>query len=255
MQPQVLNCSRYLWTSKVESLPAARCRLLCFPHAGGSSAMFRPWSGLCSGLEIWTVNLPGRGGRLHETPVSNLDYIVEELAHTVNSMRGMPVALFGHSVGALIAFEVARKQELCRGFEPVHLFVSGCRGPAADPLPSWNVLTDDELVDQLQRLGGMTTNRFDDAELIACALPAIRADLEIAENYRHRSGQRLRCPVTALGGLLDPFVSEPQLKAWSAECAGPFSAALFAGGHFFVKESEAGVLRTVSHMLTLQGIL
>jgi len=223
-------------------------RLFCIAHAGGGASAFRGWAdALPPEVEVCPVQLPGRENRIAEPAFDRLPPLVEALADAVDSLLTLPFALFGHSNGALIGFELARTLRARGRTGPVHLFASGRRAP---DLPSaiapTHHLPDAEFLDSLQALGGLPAALLEHRELLSLLLPTLRADVSIHETYAFREEAPLECPLTAYGGLTDPRVSPEQLQAWSRHTRGPFVARLFPGGHFFLQEVRADFLRTLS---------
>lgn len=222
--------------------PAARLRLVCFPYAGGAASAYRTWAAaMPSTVELWAVQLPGREERRPETPLVRLAPMVAESYSALAPVLEPPFAFFGHSMGALIAFELARR------LPPVKLFLSGCRGPHLPVRHSLHTLSQPQLLADLRRLGGTHDAVLNDVDLMQALLPAIYADLEASETYVYEeNGPRLRCPITALGGSQDPLASEHDLAAWSAETAGEFRLKMFSGGHFYFRNDPEALLRFVS---------
>ncbi|RKS09662.1 medium-chain acyl-[acyl-carrier-protein] hydrolase [Nocardiopsis sp. Huas11] len=227
-------------------LPGATLRLVCFPHSGGGPGVFHRWgSALAPDVEVWPVTLPGRAARTREPFARDWPSLVREMTAAVLDSGEGPVALFGHSLGAAVAFEVARA--LTRAGEPpVHLVVSARSAPRTQrarlDLPG-----DDEgllrLVDRVYR--GVPDAVHDSPELRAHFAPILRADLELSNSYAYEPGPALPCPVTALGGRADGTVTEERLRAWADHTRGGFESHLFPGGHFYLEDAEHLVLNTL----------
>jgi medium-chain acyl-[acyl-carrier-protein] hydrolase len=232
------------WISAIRRVPEARYRLFCFPFAGGSATAFHHWPDYFrSTVEVCAIHLPGRGNRLCERPLTRLGVVVEEVSVALLSRWAeKPFALFGHSMGALLAFETARLLE-ARGCQaPSHLFVSGCQAPGfPGTQTARHQLPDKELIEYLRELGGTPGEVFDNEELLDCVLPCVRADLELIETYRYSEAPALRSPITALGGIDDPEVSPEGLDAWRQESSDSFSLKMFSRGHFFIRGVEAAI--------------
>ena len=231
--------------------PPGQVRLFCLPYAGGSSAVFRAWSELCPPqVELVMVELPGRGARHGERLARRVEDIAVPLAEAIAARAERPFGLFGHSMGGLLAFHVARELSRQGAPLPAHLFVSaqppahlGHQGVKRAGLP------DAALRDELVRLGGTPPEILAHAELMTLMLPVLRADFELCETAPAISGQPLACDLTALGGVADPFVDANELKDWAQHTERRFSVNLFPGGHFFLHEHRASLLSLVSRRL------
>ncbi|PPS69352.1 MULTISPECIES: thioesterase II family protein [Streptomyces] len=224
------------WLRRFHAAPAGSPLLLCFPHAGGSASYFFPFSArLAAHADVLVVQYPGRQERFADRCVESLhemaDLITEELLQRLVPDR--PFSIFGHSMGASLAFEVA-----CRlrdaGFPPAALTVSGRRAPSIPAPGSVHLATDDQLIADIKLLGGTDQGMLDNPELLAAILPSVRSDYVATETYRFRGADPLRCPVTALIGDADPRVDEPQALAWRNHSTGPFRLRVYAGGHFYL---------------------
>jgi medium-chain acyl-[acyl-carrier-protein] hydrolase len=235
---------------------AAALRLFCFPYAGAGTSAFRGWhEALPPDVEVCSLQLPGRGSRLGEPAFRRMTPLVEALAEGVRAALGTPIAFFGHSMGALVAFELAREMRRRGWPAPRHLFVSGLAAPhLPDPAPTrLHRLTDGELVAELRRLGGTPPAVLESPEILELTLPTLRADFELLETYRYEPEPPLDCDLTALGGQDDRFVTPGGLAAWAAETSGRFTRVVFPGNHFFLHSAAAAVLRTVSDHLRASG--
>jgi len=214
-------------------------RLFCFPHAGGSATAYRTWAkSIAADVEVCAVALPGRGARSREAPVRRLSDLVGELVPRILERADRPYAFFGHSLGGLIAFELAR------ALEPAGL--AGCSkvivsaSPAPDqPRPSrvLSELSDEELLRWLQRTGGVPRPIVESREALAAFLPAFRADLGLIETYQIGEARALRVPLAVMGGASDTLVTRTVLSSWKRWTTGMFSLRLFSGGHFYMGES------------------
>ena len=244
------------WIRPLRCVPEARFRLFCFPYAGGSAAVFRDWPEFFQpAIETCAIHLPGRGNRLCEKPHFRIGPVVKAVCATLQSeWSGKPFALFGHSMGALIAFEVARQMEAQGGPRPAHLFVSGCRAPSLlDASESRHNLPVRELLNYLRELGGTPDEVFENEELLECFLPSIRADLELVETYQYSPFPALlRCPITALGGVDDQEADPDSLMAWREESSESFLLKMFPRGHFFIDGAQAAVAEIILGALGLE---
>ncbi|HEU0299177.1 MAG TPA: thioesterase II family protein [Longimicrobium sp.] len=236
------------WIVRPRPSPRARLRLFCLPHAGGGASAFRGWAdALPPEVEVCPVQLPGRENRVAEPAFDRVPPLAQALADAVEPLLSLPFALFGHSNGALIGFELARALRARGRPGPVHLFASGRRAPdLPSGRPPTHHLPDAEFLAELQELGGIPPQVLEHPELMAVLLPTLRADVAIHETYEFREQPPLPCPVTAYGGLTDPKVSREQLQAWGRHTGGPFTMRLFPGGHFYLQEERTAVLRVLS---------
>ena len=236
------------WITRPSRKASAKLRLFCLPHAGGNAWSFRKWwSRMPDEIEVCGVQLPGHGNRIRETPLEDFRAVLEGLAEALHAEVKQPYALFGHSLGALLAFELARLFRHDPGIEPSHLFVSGHNAPQMpDDLEDVSVLDDAALIDRVRRLNCTPEEAIQDDELMQLMLPVIRADFAVRQSYVYEDAERLGCPLTALGGLWDPRTDADGLGAWREHTAGPFAVRQFPGDHFFVFSEEELVVRTVA---------
>jgi len=226
-------------------------RLFCFSHAGGGAAFFRPWrTALAPAIDVRPVQLPGRECRFDEPPYRRMDQLLEPLCAALEPYLDRPYALFGHSMGSLVAYEIACRFSEGSGPAPSCLIVSGRRGPR---IPSdhrlLHRLPDAEFLTEVGRLGGMPQEVLDEPDLLAIILRALRADFELTETYRPPHGARLASAVAAYMGTTDPEVDRCGLDGWRQETTGPFTARVFPGGHFYLKGDRPDVLRAVAQDL------
>ncbi|MBO0795654.1 MAG: thioesterase, partial [Ktedonobacteraceae bacterium] len=194
----------------------ARLRLFCLPFAGGGATIFRGWAeSLPPGVDVCPVYLPGRESRLREPLFTRLEPLVEALGRALVPFLDMRFAFFGHSMGALISFELARYLRRMHAPEPVHLFVAAHRGPQLpDRDAPMHSLPDAALVDALRRLGGTPQAVFEHEELLQIVLPILRADFELCETYVYAQEAPLDVPISVFGGEQDPMVSVQDLQGW-----------------------------------------
>jgi medium-chain acyl-[acyl-carrier-protein] hydrolase len=242
MQPP----ARSLWVQVSRLRPAARLRLICLPPAGGGASRYRNWAAhLPTDVEVVSVQLPGRENRFNERPIESMDQLVGPLIDGLAGYLVAPFALFGHSMGAMIAFELIR-QLRSRGVRPVHLFVSGCRAPdLPSRSPDWHTLPDPEFIAAIEELGGIPPELLAERQFLDAMLPTLRSDCALTETYAFRSEAMLSCPVSAFGGLRDKEVPPEDVRAWSRHTTGPFRVHLLPGDHFFVNSARADLLRLV----------
>jgi len=231
-------------------------RLFCFPYAGGSAlAIYRSWSeSLPASTELIPVQLPGRGERAAEAPISRLADLIPQLAKELSPFGEVPFAFYGHSMGALIAFELARYLEKSGTSRVSHLFASSCAAPClARTEPPLHQLPDAALLCRLNRLQGTPPEVLAHPELMKNALALFRADLALCETYLYAPGERLDCPISVFGGLQDPIVTLSSLERWRDMTGGEFRLNMFEGNHFFIKQARLSLLEIVSSRLFAQG--
>jgi len=232
------------WFTSQRPNARARLRLFCFPYAGGGPAIYRLWpQNLPADVEICVAQLPGRGTRMREQPFTNLDALVQAATEAIKPLLDKPFALFGHSMGAMISFELARRLREQGQPQPSYLFISGRRAPQLpndDPL-SYN-LPDTELRQELLRLNGTPKEVLEHPELMELMLPLLRADFSVVETYEYRPGVPLDCPLTAFGGLRDSEVSREQLEAWREQTTAEFALRMLPGDHFFLNDAQTQTL-------------
>jgi len=239
------------WWVSPQPRPQAAWRLICFPHAGGDATAYHPWAGaLPPHIELAAVRLPGRGARLREPAFTRLEPLLAALRPALAPLGDRRLALFGHSLGGLVAFELARAWQAEGGPMVEHLFVSGCRAPEL-PLPyaALHTQPDEALRDYLRAQDGTPPEVLAHAELMALMLPVLRADLTIHDHYTFTPGPLLTCPITALGGEADPNNNTEALLAWQTHTSGAFRMRLWPGGHFYLHAQQAGVLQTIADAL------
>jgi medium-chain acyl-[acyl-carrier-protein] hydrolase len=213
--------------------------------------VFRDWSdGLPGDVEVCPIQFPGRGTRMVEPPYTRLSLLLEALGQALLPFLDKPFALFGHSLGSLVSFELARQICANRRVRPVRLFVSA--GPAPQ-IPRRNSPIHDlpkkEFMAELRQLNGMPADLLGNQELMDIVLPSLRADFELFDSYRYLSGAPLNCPISAFGGLSDQRVSRDDLEAWRDQTAISFTIRMFPGDHFFLKSTQSLLLEAVSQGL------
>lgn len=239
------------WVTCPKPNPQAKLRLFCFHYAGGGALSFRTWSdSLPSHVEVCPIELPGRGIRLKEPPFTRLENLLQALSKALLPSLSKPFAFFGHSLGALVSFELARLLHRNHRFSPVHLFVSGHRAPQIpDPDPPIHALPEPAFLEELRRYNGTPEEVFNNTELMQLFLPTLRADFAVIETYVYAPSPRLNCPITAFGGLQDWKASCHELEAWREQTNAAFSVQMFPGDHFFVHSSRSLLLQSLSRKL------
>jgi surfactin synthase thioesterase subunit len=195
-------------------------------------------------IELWTVRLPGREQRLSETPFRRMGPLVEALYEAMTTQLSGPYAFYGHSLGALIAFEMARKIQRQGGPGPIRLLVSAHTAPQLGLCRSvLHSLPDKEFVGALRRFAGTPDEVLENEDLMSIMRVALRADFEVDETYSYEEGQPLNCPISAFGGISDPDVSQGDLAAWKTHTSQQFNLHMMEGDHFFIFRSSDFLLR------------
>jgi surfactin synthase thioesterase subunit len=237
------------WVRRYFPSAEAPDQLICLPHAGGSAPFYRPVAqALSPRIEALAIQYPGRQDRRHEPMIDNIGELADAICQAVLDAVDRPFALFGHSMGATLAFEVALRLENA-GHSPKRVFASGRRAPSTRRDEQVHKQDDDGMVAELRKLSGTDQRVFGDEELLRMVLPAIRNDYRAAETYVCSSGT-LRCPVTALTGDSDPKASLEEVRAWSAHTDGEFDLRVYQGGHFYLIDHSADVLRVISEQMS-----
>nr|6VAP_A Chain A, Thioesterase [Streptomyces sp. WAC02707]6VAP_B Chain B, Thioesterase [Streptomyces sp. WAC02707] len=244
------NTHSDVWIRQYRPAHPTAPQLICLPHAGGSATFYHPVAAaLAPRCDVLAVQYPGRQDRRAEKPLEDIDELANQLFPVLRARVHQPVALFGHSMGATLAFELARRFESA-GISLEALLVSARPAPSRQRTGGTvHLLSDEELVAELRTLDGTAEQVFHDEELVRMALPAIRGDYRAAETYRYRPGPKLRCPIHALTGDDDPMVTPVEARAWSEHTDGPFTLDTFAGGHFYLLEHRDAILGIIAEHL------
>jgi len=224
------------WIPHINPNDTVNLRLFCFPYAGGSSLSFRSWRDrLPDTIGIYPIELPGRGLRIQESPMATLHPLIYKLAPSLSPFLDKPFAFFGHSMGAVIAFELTRYLRKQRQPQPVRLCVSGRCAPQVPPItPPIHNLPEPEFLAALRHLNGTPKEVFENPELLALALPILRADFSVVETYTYTDDDPLQCPISVFGGREDPETTIAFLEAWKLQTTETMALHLFAGDHFFI---------------------
>ena len=231
-------------------------RLFCFPCAGAGASAFHAWKREFSGrIELCPVLYPGRETRLQEAAIGNISLLVQEIFAELSVNFDRPFAFFGHSFGATVCFELARLLQEHGISQPWHVFVAGCGAPQLPiPNPTTHMLPRRSLVAELSKLGGIPPEVSECEELLDLLLPTIRADYQAHESYRYKSGPKLDCSISILGGREDKTVSIGQLEAWSEQTNASARVHLFPGGHFFPHTGQQAVCEVIAADLNLEPV-
>jgi surfactin synthase thioesterase subunit len=225
----------------------ARVRLLCLPHAGGGPYVFRTWAArLPPWLEVLGVELPGRGRQISAAPLDRMTTLVERLGPLLPPLLDRPYLVFGHSMGALLGFEMVRWCKRMGLRQPHRLFVSGRNAPQTPPRPPLHQLPEEEFVARVLEYEGSPPEVFADPELRALFVAVLRADFAAVETHPFAAEPRLDCDLEALIGEQDPGVTAEQAERWAELTTGRASLTRFPGGHFFVQSAEHAVVARVA---------
>jgi medium-chain acyl-[acyl-carrier-protein] hydrolase len=232
--------------------PQSVLRLFCFPYAGSGIVAYRNWAeALPSEVEVCPIQLPGRGHRIRQPLCTEYSALVAALVHDVKAYADKPFAFYGHSMGALLAFEGARMLRSEGSPGPLHLFVSGRSAPQV-PRRKRKKLSDlpeDELLEELRRLEGTPAQILERPHMVKAMLPMLRADFSVVETYSYQDGPPLSCPISAYAGTEDT-IEKKDMEAWSSQTTSTFSFAAFPGGHFFIQSSEPLLLEVLGKELS-----
>lgn len=247
--PGTIPSTTGLWAPVIRTAHDATLRLLCFPYAGASPVIFRPWvSAIPENVELRVLHLPGRGSRLREVHLTRMAETIDLLEAALAPLFDRPFAFFGHSLGALIAFELARRLQ-AKGQSPTHLFVSGKNAPDADQNPPFHQLPDAAFLAELRHLNGMPEAVLNCQELLDIMLPVVRSDFTLLETYRHEPGPPLACPMTVFAGTRDPRTNPAGVVAWRAHTTSTIQTVMVPGDHFFIDSARNRVLDVVAQTL------
>jgi surfactin synthase thioesterase subunit len=247
---QLTDRARGLWVRQFHPAPQATVRLVCFPYAGGSASFYYSLSHVLSpAVQVLALQYPGRQDRRNEPGIEDLGDLADQVFDALGHTGGQPLAFFGHSMGATVAFEVARRLEQETSRALVSLFVSACRAPSRHRDDRVHLAGDDALIAELRRLSGTNEQILLDAEALEVILPSLRCDFTAIRNYRFRPGVPLTCPVTVLVGDTDPTTTLEEARSWQEHTTAVCDLHVLPGGHFYVTEQHAEVAGIVSRRL------
>jgi medium-chain acyl-[acyl-carrier-protein] hydrolase len=225
-----------------------KLRLFCFHHSGGTASFFREWSQfLPPEVELIAVQLPGREARNSHTFITDVSIIAKQITDNFHRYQTIPFVFFGHSLGSLIAFEVAHELRRYYLKSPKYLIVSGRNAPHTQSRDEiLHNLPDEQLVKGLMKYQGLPDEILQNKELLEVLLPRLRADFTLSETYQYKKRPTLDCPILALGGDNDPTVNYDELAAWETQTIKKCSVKLFPGGHFFLSTAKKEVWDVIS---------
>lgn len=241
-----------LWCRRYRPARTAAARLVCLPHAGGSATFYLPVSAALSpGVDVVAIQYPGRQDRRAEPPIDDMAVLADQVHAVLRDQPELPTTLFGHSMGAVIGFEVARRLE-ADGHGPVRLFVSGRRGPSTYRDEAVHLRDDAGILAEVRKMAGTASALLGDDEIMRSVLPALRADYRATETYNCPPETTVSCPITALVGDDDPKTTVAEAQAWSGHTTGPFDLQVFPGGHFFLVDQADEILRVLDRHFRTQ---
>lgn len=234
------------WFQRFHQSPESTVRLVCFPHAGGAASYYYSLSQLLTPeVEVVAVQYPGRQDRRQEPFIDDIGELADRICEVLGTWNGPPYAFFGHSMGATIAFEVARRLRRRSATGPEWLFVSGRRAPSRQRAGNIHLRDDRGIIAELQRLGSTDSRILTDPELLATILPATRNDYRAIETYGYVPGLPLDCPISVLIGDADHQTSFEDALAWREHSTGLFDIQTFPGGHFYLDACKPKVANAI----------
>lgn len=244
-----LTVDNELWCRRYQPAPKATARLVCLPHAGGSAPFFLPVSAALSpAVDVVAIQYPGRQDRRTEQPASDMTVLADRLFDILRRQPRLPLTLFGHSMGAILAFEVTRRLE-ADDQAPVRLFASGRRAPSTYRDENVHLRDDAGILAEVRALNGTASSLLGNDEMMRAALPALRADYAAAETYRCAANVTVACPITVLTGDSDPKTTLDEAKAWARHTTGSFDIQVYPGGHFFLTDHAGQITKLLGQHL------
>lgn len=230
-----------LWFPIIKPDELVKIRLFCLPFAGGNASTYRLWQNhFPDFVDVCPIQLPGRSNRINEDCISDFSLLANLISSEITPFTNVPFSFFGHSMGALIGFEVIRSL-INKGKIPVHFFPSGAKAPDSGGRKfKLHNLDNEQLKEELKKLRGTPQEILEHPELFELLLPILRADFKIVDDYYFTPGQKLPCPVTVFGGY-DDEVSQHDLSQWKTQTDADFRVRMFEGNHFFLNEQTSAL--------------
>jgi surfactin synthase thioesterase subunit len=231
---------------------SAGVRMVCFPHAGGSALYYRAiFAALGPSVSVYSVQYPGRQDRIAEPCIEDLATLSARIFKAVLPLADRPLVFFGHSMGALVAYEVALELERVAGTVLDRLVVSGRVAPSQHPADQFHRLGDQAVIDRCRAIGGSQSQALDNPAVLELIRPALIGDWTAVETYRPEPGLRLHTPIHGMVGDDDPVASIEQMRAWQDHTTGPFDLQVFPGGHFYLDERPDTAVAAVGALIPL----
>lgn len=241
-----------LWCRRYRPARNATSALVCLPHAGGSASFYLPVSAaLTPRVDVVAIQYPGRQDRRAEEPIDDIAVLADHIHAILLRQPRLPLTLFGHSMGAVVAFEIARRLE-ADGRGPVRLFASGRRAPSTHRDETVHLRNDAGILAEIRALNGTASSVLGDDEMMRAALPALRADYRAIETYTCAPVTAVECPITVLTGDNDPKTTLDEAHAWAMHTTGPFDIRIFPGGHFFLVDHAEDIIGILGHHFRAQ---
>jgi medium-chain acyl-[acyl-carrier-protein] hydrolase len=245
------------WVVRWNGAAQKGVKVFCFPYAGAGPSAFQAWRSEIEsyGIELCLIQLPGREARFHEPPARSMAEAALGAARAIAPVLNGPYLMYGHSLGAKIAFETARELRRMGQPEPAHLFVTACQAPQ---LP-WNhppmrQLGHTAFIDEVQRrYNGIPRQLLEDRDALALLMNALRADVEMIETYRYAPEEPLACPIAVFGGLDDATVTVAALDEWRRQTRGGFRLTMLPGGHFFLNTARPRLIEAMGQAARSSG--
>ncbi len=238
------------WVKRHPGARAPRLRLLCLPHAGGSAAFFHDWAHrFGEDVEVLVARYPGRHERIADPPPTRMEDLADALAGALRDFLDVPLAVFGHSMGASVGYEVALRLLRLYGAPPTALLVSGRTPPQTRDVSLPDPGDAEAVLAEVRRLGGTDAGLLEDPDLRDLVLPAIVADFRVVAGYTPRPVVPLPCPVVAYVGDADPDIDAATMRGWAAATRGDFSLEVFPGDHFYLVDQREPLIRDIRSRL------
>lgn len=235
----------------------SRVRLVCFPWCGAGASVYRRLAlSMPERIELLAVQLPGREERFSERRLVRMQEVIDHVMSDIVALQDRPLVLFGHSMGGLVAYEMALALRNRTGREPDMLIVSGHGAPrsrgATDP--SWHNASDEQFIANICQLGGTPTDILDDRDMMQTLIPVMRADYEVLDTYEQHSAAPMACPLIACAGDEDRAVTRESMSAWRQYAGGSYRNHWFTGGHFYLHTRPRALTRCLEEWIAQAGI-